>query len=71
MKKKRCPFCGNAARWWPEDRAAGVWIGCSVCCISQCGVFSSREAAIDHWNRRQGVGLWRKNKDANELKWRG
>lgn len=52
MKLKPCPFCGGEANI-QEDNLFGTFIPYCPNCLTQKGRFSSRESAIEAWNRRE------------------
>lgn len=48
---KPCPFCGNVAAIWRNERYDTYTVFCTDC-NAEIKVCFSREAAVDAWNNR-------------------
>ena len=48
---KPCPFCGNVAAIW-RDEKHGIYTVFCTDCNAEIKVCFSREAAVDAWNNR-------------------
>lgn len=48
---KPCPFCGNVAAIW-RDEKYGIYTVFCTDCNAEIKVCFSREAAVDAWNNR-------------------
>ncbi len=48
---KPCPFCGNVAAIW-RDEKHGIYTAFCTDCNAEIKVCFSREAAVDAWNNR-------------------
>jgi Lar family restriction alleviation protein len=52
---KNCPFCGGVAEvatYYEYGKARGKFVFCTKCSITQEHPYSSKQNAIDVWNRR-------------------